>query len=149
MKPWERWLEMAQDSLQSARDLGSEHSISAHLRSAVSRYYYAAYQAVTAVLLYLSQIPPDNREAWSHAETPDFTVNVFARVLRSRKQRQHMQRELSTLYKMRCDADYVSIVTIDKDIVKTVGKSSRYIVRQCEDILLGGREDVRTRRSDC
>ena len=53
MEPWERWLAMAQDSLQSARDLDPGNP-----RSAISRYY-AAYQSITAVLLFLQQTPPE------------------------------------------------------------------------------------------
>ena len=68
---WEEWLAAAEDSLSGARLCDPDA-----LRSAASRYYYAAYHAATAILHYLEVTPPahapgdaEAREAWSHVLT--------------------------------------------------------------------------------
>lgn len=66
MTPWQSWREMAQESEKAARLAEADGC----LRSAASRYYYAAYQAATALLLYRGLTPPAEREAWSHENTP-------------------------------------------------------------------------------
>ena len=66
MEPWQLWQDMARESEQAAR-LAEDGGCP---RSAASRYYYAAYQAVTALLLYRGLTPPEGREAWSHEDTP-------------------------------------------------------------------------------
>ena len=132
---------MAQDSLQSARDLDPGNP-----RSAISRYY-AAYQSITAVLLFLQQTPPEEREAWSHVDTPDLVVTAFIPVMFSRDQRREIQHDLNRLYVMRCDADYVSIIAIREEHVKEAGKFARKLCFQSETILLGGRNHVHTNRN--
>lgn len=67
MEAWQAWLEMARESQEAAQ----QAEANGHFRSAASRYYYAAYQAVTALLLYRRVPTPEDRQAWSHDQTPD------------------------------------------------------------------------------
>ena len=66
MEAWEQWREMAREVEKGAWAAAKEGC----LRTSVSRYYYAAYQAATALLLYRKLTPPQNREAWNHDTTP-------------------------------------------------------------------------------
>lgn len=59
MDAWQLWQEMARVSKEAAQ-LAETGGC---LRPAASRYYYAAYQAVTALLLYQGLKPPEGREA--------------------------------------------------------------------------------------
>ena len=59
MDAWERWWNMAQGSLAVAQILETRGEV----RSSASRAYYAAYQSVTAMLLYHGMTPPEDREA--------------------------------------------------------------------------------------
>jgi len=67
MDAWQLWQGMAREAVEAAwlAEAGG------CLRSSASRYYYAAYQAVTALLVYRGLTPPADREAWSHEDTPD------------------------------------------------------------------------------
>ena len=66
MDAWELWIAMAREASETAQLADA----AGRLRSAASRYYYAAYQTVTALLLYQGLIPPSGVEAWSHFITP-------------------------------------------------------------------------------
>lgn len=65
MDAWEIWLRMAQGSLAAARLLAAQ----GEARSSASRAYYAAYQAVTAILLYHNMTPPVKRAAMMQRPT--------------------------------------------------------------------------------
>ena len=54
MEDWELWREMAQESEKGP--WAAEKEVC--LRTSASRYYYTAYQAVTALLLYRRVTPP-------------------------------------------------------------------------------------------
>lgn len=99
---WRKWYEMALASQRAARML-----ISVDPRSCVSRCYYAAYQAVTAVLLYRGGVPPADREAWNHEITPELLVENWAPLVRSRDARQSLAARLRSLYALRVRADYI------------------------------------------
>lgn len=104
MEPWRQWQIMAQESEKAARAAEAEGC----LRSAASRYYYAAYQAATALLVYRGLTPPQDRQAWPHDLTPDLVVEQLEPLLRSRDRRNDMARRLRELYKRRVVADYVA-----------------------------------------
>lgn len=66
-------------------------------RSSVSRHYYAAYQAVTSVLLCAGNVPPAAREAWSHEATPTLLEQHFDKYISARDDRQKLSRQLNEL----------------------------------------------------
>ncbi len=76
MAEWKPWLDMAHGSLKSGVELQQTDA-----RSAISRFYYAVYQAGTAVLLYRRLTPPPPREAWSHADTPPLLMESLRSLL--------------------------------------------------------------------
>ena len=102
MASWQQWLLMAVESNNAAEDAQSAK----HWRSSVSRYYYSAYQAVSAVLIYRGPTPPPEEEAWGHASTPDMIVEHFAPYIRSKDVRQRYANQLRELYSWRIKADY-------------------------------------------
>ena len=109
--------------------LAAEKAADAGLsRSAASRYYYAAYQAISAVLLYLRIMPPVDREAWSHESTPDLLIDHFAPVLKDKWRRRRMAERLRKLYKIRVDADYVSANEVGKHL-QSVRQDAEFILR--------------------
>lgn len=100
---------MTLDSEQSAIDCQRLH----HDRSAASRAYYAAYQAATAIIHYLGKsVPPtikgQKREAWQHERTPKILSTDLKGIIRRHAQRNRIETILSSLYKVRIQADYVS-----------------------------------------
>ena len=77
-------------------------------RSSASRYYYAAYQIASAVLLYLGLQPPAGREAWSHEATPELLRETLVqRRILSRGEGNRLKSRLEVLYTLRVIADYV------------------------------------------
>ena len=129
MIDWRQWREMSVESLEAARSVERYHP-----RSSVSRYYYAAYQQVTAVLHYHGGlVPPDNREAWKHKDTPDMIAAHFRRFI-SRRVVNGLINELTYLYQLRIYSDYVSNVIVLNQ-VKDARKSSLYIISVCVKIL--------------
>ena len=99
-------------------------------RSSASRYYYAAYQAVSGLLLYTNPTlnPPANREAWNHAETPLLIVTHLAGVEPRLDKRQDMRRRLELLYKVRVSSDYISRDSVEGEM-KDVAKHAGFLVK--------------------
>ena len=67
MEDWQLWRDMAREAAEAAQ-IAEAAGCS---RSAASRYYYSAYHGVTAMLLYRKVAAPEDRQAWSHDQTPD------------------------------------------------------------------------------
>jgi uncharacterized protein (UPF0332 family) len=137
MEPWQQWQAMATESQRAA--LGAETS--ACWRSSVSRHYYAAYQAVTSVLLYSGLNPPEAREAWNHADTPVLLETHFEKYIAARDRRRKLRRQLSELYKLRILADYVGEDGLEKRIGEA-RKSGVYIAKVAAEILPARKHDV-------
>ena len=122
MDAWERWWNMAQGSLKAAQELEvfGEH------RSSVSRAYYAAYQAATALLLYARQIPPAGREAWSHEATPELVTELPGTILAA-STAQAVRKRLSSLYDLRLIADYQSRKDVDELVLRPALRDAAFI----------------------
>ena len=136
MPTWALWLDMARESEKAGRVTEAEGLY----RVSVSRYYYAAYQAATAVLLYRRQTPPDGRGAWSHAETPQLFREHLGVAVASSDSRKQIADNLRKLYKARVDADYVSDAAIDDAAALGSRKLSVFLVKVVENIVDGGRK---------
>ncbi len=126
---WRDWQQMALTSQKAAQVLEAIDP-----RSCVSRYYYAAYQAVTAVLLYQETTPPAGREAWSHDATPGLLVEKWEPLL-ILDERQDLARRLKELYKLRINADYVGDVGVDAEAVKDAKKACNFLIKIINRIL--------------
>ena len=137
---WQYWILMAEESQLAA--------IQAHeagyTRSASSRYYYSAYQAITALLHYTGQRPPEKtadsedetgREGWSHQKTPDIIIENCGRLIRSKDERQRLASNLKELYKIRLEADYHGKEKIKISSLVSVARKSKYLMKVVLGIL--------------
>src|SRR5690349_1445382 len=106
-------------------------------RSCVSRIYYSAYQAVTAVLLYHGCVPPTDREAWNHIVTPDLIVEQLQSYIPKLDRRKDLANRLSALYKLRVSADYIGSNVIDSSTVQKAMKDGNFLIKNAEKILSG------------
>lgn len=131
MEAWQLWLEMARESEEAAQRAEAD----GHFRSAASRYYYAAYQAVTALLLYRRVPTPEDHQAWSHDQTPDLIREQLGPLLRLRDKRNDLAWRLERLYKTRIVADYIADRTLSADSLKIVRRDAGYILKVAERVL--------------
>ncbi len=130
MELWQQWFAMAIESNNAAENAQSAQ----HWRSSVSRYYYSAYQAVSAVLIYRGLTPPPEEEAWGHASTPDMLVEHFGTYIRSKDVRQRYANQLRELYAWRIKADYRGNEQLRASI-GVVRKNANRLVEMAEGIL--------------
>lgn len=101
------WIDAAHESLRAAN---SAFDAGFH-RSAVSRAYYALYQAGTAMILHTGMSPPLQGN-WTHAVFPTmFESKPLRRVLRRRAI--EFKQIASLVYADRCDADYCVRARVD------------------------------------
>ncbi len=108
-------------------------------RSSLSRYYYAAYQAVSALLLYQGLAPPlvrgEQREAWPHAATPDLFAEVLRKFIQSNARRNDLKSRLTRLYKLRLNADYVGSPEPSAITADSAASDAGYVVKVVGSIL--------------
>ena len=131
MESWQLWREMARESVEAAQ-LAEAGGCP---RSAASRYYYSAYQSVTAMLLYQRVPTPEGRQAWSHDKTPDLINEQLGLLLQIRDKRNDLTRRLERLYKMRIVADYMADKSVRADNLKIVRRDASYILKVAERVL--------------
>lgn len=132
MEAWQKWWQMAHGSLIAAQILETEDEA----RSSVSRAYYTAYQAATALLLYAKQKPPMEREAWSHETTPELLKNLPGKMLVAAMQ-QNLSARLKDLYNLRLIADYQGEKDIDTDELRAAVRSASFVLKIVDNILPG------------
>ena len=128
---WQRWQGMAIGSITAARQLQSTYEF----RSCVSRTYYGAYQIVSAVLLYGGLQPPADREAWSHEDTPRLIIEHWAPYIKRLDERRDLALRLSTLYKLRVRADYISTHIFDSRVISPALRDAGYLLKAAQKIL--------------
>ncbi|MDQ2687344.1 MAG: HEPN domain-containing protein [Armatimonadota bacterium] len=131
METWQQWQEMARESERAAHLAESAGCY----RSAASRYYYAAYQAATALLVYRGLTPPATREAWSHPDTPILIKTELRTLIPSRDRRNDLAARLKTLYALRVSADYAASRTVRADQAAAVRRDTGFILGIAEDVL--------------
>lgn len=131
MDAWRLWQDMARESEEAAR-LAEAGGC---LRPAASRYYYAAYQAVTALLLYRGLTPPLDREAWNHEDTPALLQDQLRTLIRSRDKRNDLAARLVDLYRVRIIANYQGRRVVSLSRLAGAGRDARYILRVMEGVL--------------
>ena len=105
------------------------------LRSSASRFYYAAFQMSTAVLLYLGLTPPVGEEGWSHTSTPGILQDHLEPAVKSRDDRRKIARLLGELYKVRVEADYIGASSVDATKSHDSARKAKYLVKKLEEIL--------------
>lgn len=102
------WMESARGSYGAAKLLHAQPLFS---RSAVSRYYFAAYAATHSVLLTVREIPPPQGN-WAHKGLPNHLRTVLASRLHRRDAASYAQM-LGSLYDLRITADYAPKFQVD------------------------------------
>ena len=113
---------MAEESLEAGGRLSS-----AFPRSSAIRYYYASFQAMTALLLYNRLTPPEGRGAWSHTETQKL-LRMLEKIIPQASKRSDMRKRLVNLYSARLDADYISAEFNQENLTK-IAKDAGYLVK--------------------
>jgi len=101
------WLEFSRDNFNAAKLLLSR----GHLRSSVSRSYFAAFAAVTASLERDATFPR-GREAPAHMTFPALIRNYLTQV--RVPERQRVNAHVRELYDSRVKADYRVLQTTDR-----------------------------------
>lgn len=124
MEAWELWWNIAQGSLAAAQLLAKEGEV----RSSASRAYYAAYQAVTALLLYYGMTLPNDHEAWSHEATPDLIRRLSGTII-SEDARKDIKQRLEACYELRIVADYIGQVNVEEAKLKVSVKDAAFIAK--------------------
>ncbi len=122
---------MALESLEAARAAEEARC----WRSCVSRCYYAAYQAATAVLVHVGPTPPAGREGWSHSYTPGMLRDHLRGIVRQRATRNDVGYRLAKLYKARLAADYTGSQPITSILVETARRDAAYIMKVARTVL--------------
>lgn len=112
------------------------------LRPATSRFYYAVYQAITALLHFAGKQPPTGgdvegggREAWSHSTTPEMILTDLNRYFRRQSVRETLASKMRFLYKMRVIADYIATESIDSKTYRWLAADARHIIKAVATIL--------------
>lgn len=131
MPDWDLWIGMARESLEAAT-AAMEKGLG---RSAMSRFYYAAYQAATAALLYRGLTPPADREAWTHDDTPLLMVQQLSPVVPRRDVRRDLLRRVSGLYRRRLIADYRAKQTLSANDLQEARRDAGYVVSTLGGVL--------------
>jgi hypothetical protein len=127
---WQRWLVMAQES-EVAAGLLAGNGI---FRPAASRYYYAAFQAATAMLHYQGKLAPPiiegiRWEHWGHDKTPKMISDNLKEIIPSQVKRRDLRGKLELLYRMRLFADYATQEVITKKQLYLLKRNARFIVK--------------------
>ena len=128
MSPGTAWLVAGQSSEDAA--VRTEMT---NPRSAISRFYYAAYSASHAILLSKRQIPPD-RGNWPHEGLSENLEAVLSRgpdAMKDRDSRVFKQR-LSELYDLRIEADYGPLRSVTGEAATRARRLAGPLVRLAE-----------------
>jgi len=133
MLTWQQW-----NAKSVASTIAARHSLAAgDLAAAVSRAYFAAFQAITGTLIKLGYQPNEETGNWGHQGTQKQFL-LLVRMSRSRRER--LRRALQSfrrLYRARPIADYGddSIITVDiaKSLIREAGQIVSLIQRMMEE----------------
>jgi uncharacterized protein (UPF0332 family) len=103
------WQELSLDSLRAAKRLVNQ----GHLRSSISRAYYAAYCAIAGELITRGMSYPHGWNNPSHEQLPSLVAHNLPLPRGTRRQ---MNRKIRLLRDAREDADYRPGVSVDRAV---------------------------------
>ena len=127
----EDWWAIARGSSDAARALQRSP---ATYRSSVSRHYYAAYQAVTALLIARGRTLPKDEEAWSHLTTSEMLSEELRASGHTDEARRKWRDDLKDLYRARLVADYSARLYVGEADVIQASERSRGIIDLVSDL---------------
>jgi len=109
-------------------------------RRALACFYYAAYQASTAMLHHSGGVEPPvvdgiQRESWSHAVTPDMVRDNLRDLIGSRSLRLRLGSELAEMYKWRVIADYTAQGQIPSGAVEKSRRFAGLSVKCAQEVI--------------
>jgi uncharacterized protein (UPF0332 family) len=119
------WEELSQDSLRAAKLLASQ----GHLRSSVSRSYYAAYCAIASAATKRGMSFP---HGWNNPSHEQLTNIVTDHLLLPRWTRRRMISRLRLLRRAREDADYRPGAPVDADVARDCLQIASSILKTLE-----------------
>jgi len=131
MADWELWIGMARSTSAAAEKLRTD----GYPRDAASRFYYAAFYTATALLLYRGLTPPQEREGWSHEQTPELVMDELVPVLPDRDRRYGLYKRLRILYGLRLTADYRATRPVNDEDVTRARRDAGYIMSVAGTVL--------------
>ena len=120
------WAQISCDNLYAAGEMLRR----GRYRSTVSRAYYAAFSAVTSLLVERGMTFPEGREAPGHERITDLLMNNVGQLSMTRRRR--IRRRVRTLYRARIDADYHANVTIDRQTARDAVHEASSVLRDTE-----------------
>jgi uncharacterized protein (UPF0332 family) len=131
METHDAWLAAAQSAEEAAMDI-----LEMHPRSAISRFYFAAYSAAHATMIASGQPAPD-RGNWAHETLATHFRSVLTRGSRAIRLRDAsvFSSQLSDLYNMRIVADYGAAKSVDRAAAVDARRLAGPLVRLAERIL--------------
>ena len=133
MLTWQGWLNKSQASI-----IAAQNSLKAgNLAAAVSRVYFAAFQAVTGALIKRGNQPNPATGNWGHSATQN-QFPVLVRQVHSKQRRlRQARRYFKRLYFYRAFADYGDDSTFTKNLtqqlVREAGQAVSLIQKLIED----------------
>ena len=119
------WQQLSQDNLQVATKLSAE----GHIRSSISRAYYAAYCAVAGELVKTGVTFAHGWHNPAHDQLPDLVLNN-TRLPRS--QRFEINKALRRLRRAREDADYRPQVVLTRQDAVSYLRDLQLVLRNLE-----------------
>jgi uncharacterized protein (UPF0332 family) len=121
---WDKWLKKSEESMMTAR----ENLANSRIAPAISRAYFAAFQAVTGALIKAGYQPQKGRGNWGHRGTQGQLLNLISRVV----SKQHLfaaYRAFKPLYRARGIADYGDDAALTaSDSQKAVREAGQIVV---------------------
>ncbi len=117
------WLEVAQDNRSDAQELLD----SGCFRSSISRSYFAAYAAVTHLLIGKVTFASGRRNP-AHDDMLDYIMSNLSGVPVSR--RRNARRAYRVLWKARVDADYRPGMTCDRATARAAKANADRVFRE-------------------
>jgi uncharacterized protein (UPF0332 family) len=124
-EPLATWQEVSLDSLEAARRLLVER----HLRSSVSRSYYAAYSAITGELTRIGVRFP---RGWHNPSHEQVIALIRNGLKLSQAARWQINRAIRRLRHARQDADYRPDVSVGLDLARSCVRDAALILRTLE-----------------
>ena len=133
MLTWEQWMHKSKASIIAARNSLQAGDFAA----AVSRAYFAAFQAVTGALIKRGNQPNPATGNWGHSGTQK-QFPVLVRQVRSKQRRlRQAQRNFTRLYFYRPHADYgddsIFTTNLTQQLVREAGQIVSLMHKLIED----------------